>query len=106
LPPKLKKVQSQSLSSSGTAKHSRLCQRHGSRLTKSLQQNDILDGGNQIEIADRITAPPPCQMKADNILDDVATKSWLEIEQQESGGNLEGLSAGIRRNLGGLSAKP
>jgi hypothetical protein len=34
LPPKLKKVQSQSLSSSGTAKHSRLCQRHGSRLTK------------------------------------------------------------------------
>jgi hypothetical protein len=84
LPPKLKKVQSQSLSSSGTAKHSRLCQRHGSRLTKSLQQNDILDGGNQIEIADRITAPPPCQMKADNILDDVATKSWLEIEQQSN----------------------
>jgi hypothetical protein len=42
------------LSSSGTAKHSHLCQRHGSRLTKSLPQNDILDGPAATKLKSRI----------------------------------------------------
>jgi hypothetical protein len=42
-----------------------------SRLTKSLQQNDILDGGDQIEIA-----PPPDESRRH--FGRRGTKSWLD----------------------------